>query len=131
MLTKKGFTMIETLFVLFIITILSSLTMTFHLPQKKDATYIQEISYIFNQAKLNAMVYKEKTTVSVQKQRITITSSHYKKDYLLEKPVSLEKYLFTYNALGHIKTAKTIHFYGRDKTYAFVFQVGSGSFYVQ
>ena len=36
MLTNKGFTLIETLFVLMIICILSSLSMNLHMPRKSE-----------------------------------------------------------------------------------------------
>jgi len=131
MLNKKGFTMIEMVFVLFIIIILSSLTMSFHLPSKKDQTIIQEISYILNQAKLNAMVYKETTTVSFTSKMLSVSSPHYNQDYSLTDHRVFEKYQMTYNESGNIKTAKTVQLHCQNKTYAFVFQVGNGCFYVQ
>ena len=45
--------------------------------------------------------------------------------------VAAQKHKMNYNEFGNINKAKKIYFYYRQKTYAFVFQIGSGSYYVQ
>lgn len=131
MSNNHGFTMIEMLFVFFIILMLSTLTMTLHIPQKTDIHHVQDISLCLYQAKLNSMIHKETTDVTFDDDSLFIESEHYTYQYTLDQDCSFENYHFSYNDLGHIKRAKTVQFYGNDKNYAFVFQVGSGSFYVQ
>lgn len=131
MSNNHGFTLIEMLFVFFIILMLSTLTMTLHIPQKTDTHHIQDISSCLYQAKLNSIIHKETTDVTFDDSSLLIESDHYSYQYTLDQGRSFENYHFSYNDLGHIKKAKTVHFYGKDKNYAFVFQVGSGSFYVQ
>lgn len=131
MLNNRGFTLIEMLFVFFIILVLSTLTMTLHIPQKTDLHHIQDISSCLYQAKLNAITHKETTEVIFEKKKLLIESPHYSYQYVLSDNHHFEKHQFTYNEFGHIKKAKTVRFYGQEQNYAFVFQVGSGSFYVQ
>lgn len=131
MLNNKGFTMIETLFVLSIICILSLLTMNLHMPSKNDEVIIQEISTFFHQAKMTAMVYKETVQVSTTHHQLSYTCASTNKTYQLYDDSYFEDYQFTYNEFGHIKTAKTLNYYLHQKDYQFVFQVGSGCFYVR
>lgn len=131
MLNKKGFTFIETLFVISIISILSVLTMGYALPEKKDEHYIQEISQFLNEAKLSAMTDKRTVTIQFYKHKITYSHSHIQKEYELKKGTYFDEYKMTFNAYGHIKTAKTISYHMQDKVYQFVYQVGSGYVYVQ
>ena len=70
MLTNRGFTLVETLFVLFIICMLSLLTMTLHLPNKNNQVIIQEITEFLNQAKLEAIVSKKTVTVQFLKDKV-------------------------------------------------------------
>lgn len=131
MLTNKGFTMIETLFVLFIICILSCLTMVVHIPSKNNHMIIEDISQLLNQAKMNAILYKEKTYISFTKNKLLIQSFHFNEEYFLPDGTYFESHKMNYNEFGNINKAKKIYFYCRQKTYAFVFQIGSGSYYVQ
>ena len=119
MLTNRGFTLVETLFVLFIICMLSLLTMTLHLPNKNNQVIIQEITEFLNQAKLEAIVSKK--TVTVQ----------FLKDKVLWKTTYFDSYKMTFNSAGHIKTAKTVTYHTLQQDFQFVYQVGSGCFYVQ
>ena len=131
MSSNKGFTLIEMLFVLMVICILSTLTMNLHLPQKSDDVMINEISFIINQAKTNAMIYKESVTLEFTNNNLLVTSNHFNDNYTLPENASFEEYSFTYNEFGNIKTAKKISFCVNKNEYFFVFQVGSGSFYVK
>ena len=130
LINNKGFSLIETLFVLFIITILSLMTMTIHIPQKNDHIVIHELSELIHQAKLNSMLYKETTTVSFSSHSLSISSSHLQDDYILPENMSLDKHTITFNEFGNIHYAKTVQLHA-SKNYKFVFQIGSGSFYVQ
>ena len=131
MLKNDGFTMIETLFVLFVICILSCLTIRLHIPSQNDDIMIENLSQLLNQAKMNAMIYKEKTYISFQKRKLFIQSIHFNKEYFLRKDLSFESHEMSYNEYGNINKAKRIHLYSKQRTYSFVFQIGSGSYYVQ
>lgn len=131
MSTNKGFTLIETLFVLFIICILSSLTMGLHVPSKSDQTVIEEVSQLLNQAKMNSIVYKEKTYITFSNSYVSIQSDHLQYLYQLPKYTYFHNYQLSYNEFGNIKLAKKVLYYGKTKTYSFVFQIGNGSYYVQ
>ena len=131
MLNNKGFTMIETLFVLSILCILSLLTMNLHIPSKNDEMIIQEISTFFHQAKMTAMIYKETVQVSTSRNQLSYTCGSTSKTYQLNDDSYFNDYQFTYNEFGNIKTAKTLNYYLHQKDYQFVFQVGSGCFYVR
>ena len=116
MLTNRGFTLVETLFVLFIICMLSLLTMTLHLPNKNNQVIIQEITEFLNQAKLEAIVSK---------------TTDKEKNYQLSENTYFDSYKMTFNSAGHIKTAKTVTYHTLQQDFQFVYQVGSGCFYVQ
>lgn len=131
MLTNKGFTLIETLFVLFIICMLSLLTMGLHIPSQSDQTVIEEVSQLINQAKMNAIVYKEKTYVTFSYNNVSVQSLHLQRLYQLPKNTYFHHYQLSYNESGNIKLAKKVLYYGKTKTYSFVFQIGNGSYYVQ
>lgn len=131
MLNKKGFTLIETLFVLMIICILFSLTMTIHIPKKKDEVYIQEICNFLYEAKLTAISSKETVTLDVHQDKISYHSLSKNKTYLLDDGCYFEPHKMTFNAYGNVKTAKTLRYHHYNHVYEFVYQVGSGCFYVR
>lgn len=131
MLNRKGFTLIETLFVLSIICILCVLTMTLHIPQKSEKVELNEIVSFLNEAKMNAMISKQTTTIHFSHHQITYSSAHQQKSLKLNKENSFEDYQMTFNENGNIKTAKTILYHTKNHDYRFVYQVGSGCFYVE
>lgn len=131
MLTNRGFTLIETLFVLAIMCILLTLTMTLHTPVKKEEAYLQEISNFFYEAQLYAMTSKETVKVSVDHQKIIYSAHHIHQEYQLQDGCYFDDYVMTFNEYGHIKSAKTLTYHHFSDVYRFVFQVGSGCFYVE
>ena len=124
---NKGFTMIETLFVLFIITMLLTLTLTLHIPKKNIDTQIQEIKAFLNSAKIQAMVTKDSMKVTFTRDKITYDDQQ----YVLSEDSYFDSYEMTFNENGNIKTAKSLTYHTPKKDYTFVYQVGSGCFYVQ
>lgn len=127
MFQNKGFTMIETLFVLFIITMLLSLTFSLHIPKKNVDTQIQEIKAFLNSAKIQAMVTKDIVKVTFTRNKITYDNQQ----YVLSDDSYFDSYEMTFNENGNIKTAKSLTYHTPKKDYTFVYQVGSGCFYVQ
>lgn len=131
MLDKSGFTMIETLFVLMIMSLLFCLSMNVHIPTKNESIRIDEIKRFLYLAKLTAMVQKEKVTVTFSSDDICYEWNNALQVLKLDEDDSFEEHQMTFNANGNIQGAKTLTFYCKEKTYNFVYQIGSGTFYVR
>lgn len=128
---KRGFTLIEMLFVLMIICLLSSLSITIYIPHKTDAICVQEISHFFSNAKLYAMVHKQKIMIDINSHIISYSINQKNYQYQLMEGTSIDNYELSFNEYGHIQGAKTLTYHGLEDDYSFVFQVGSGYFYVE
>ena len=74
MLNKYGFSMIETVFVLCIVSIISIFTIQYYSYDYDDEYIIYHIRYSLYQAKLNSMIYKEKTNIEFVNDLIPISS---------------------------------------------------------
>lgn len=131
MLTNKGFTLIETLFVLMIICILSSLSMNLHMPRKSEEVSLAEIESFIRGAQFIAMNQKVTITLQFSFHQITYHGSDHEGSYQLPENSYFETHTLTFNEMGHIKGAKTLTYHTSSKNYHFVFQIGSGAFYVQ
>ena len=78
------------------------------------------------------MVKHETVKVVCDSNRDEISSNQFEKEVVLANDYQfLNHYQFTFNASGHIKIAKTIRLSSPGKIYEFVFQLGSGAFYVK
>ena len=117
MYDKSGFTMIETLFVLMIMCMLFCLSWRIHLPVKNDHTKIEEITRFLYQAKLTAMNLKTQVTVTFASDFIQYEWEESSQTFTLDSNDSFESHQLTFNENGNI--------------YTLVYQIGSGSFYVQ
>lgn len=131
MYQSKGYTLIEMLFVVTIITIISFLGFTYKEIEINDEIIIRDIIQFINNSKTIAM--SKKTTVY-----ITINNNHITRNYddnsdklILKKGYFTKNYKFQYNSNGNIKTAKTFSYKTKLYRYDFIMQVGSGTFYVQ
>lgn len=131
MLNNRGFTLIETLFVMMILCILFTLTMSLNIPVKKEEVYIREITSFFYEAKLSAMLSKETVELSVGPNKVTYTSASQTKSYQLKSGCYFQPYKMTFNENGNVKTAKTLIYNHDHHEYRFVYQIGSGTFYVE
>ena len=127
----KGFTMIEMVFVLSLTLIISSLCCVYHPVHIREENEIMMIRHCFDIAHVQALAYKEKVTVNVTSKTIDVSSAHYSNKIGLNQSYKfLTSHSFTYNSMGHIKTAKTLSLQTPDHVLKFVFQVGSGIYYV-
>ena len=131
LMNKDGFTLIEMLFVLLIVCMISSLSLAIRIPHKTDTICIQEISHFFYNAKLDAMIYKEQILIDINNQIISYTVNEKSVHYQLSEGMYFDNHHFSFNEYGHIQGAKSLTFHGSSHDYTFVFQVGSGSFYVE
>ena len=127
---KKGFTVIEMLFVLSITIFLSSLCMTMHTRTINEQEEIALIKAMFDEARAMAIVEKDTVKVSVSNHRIDLIGKENKTLNLEEGYQFLTNHTFTYNDHGRIKIAKTLVLKTPHHTRKFVFQLGSGAYYV-
>lgn len=131
MLNKGGFTMIETLFVLVIICMMFCISMRIHVPQKSDTIKINEMIQFLYQAKLTAMTQKTQVDVLFSKQNIVYRWNQSKETLQLDDNDSFESHQLSFNKNGNIQGAKTLIYYCGSQRYEFVYQIGSGTFYVR
>lgn len=131
MLNKKGFTLIETLLVISVITILSSISLFYHQPRINDEDIVQKISNVFYKAKMNSIINKEKTFITVKNNSIKYYSDSFSDSIVLPGNIICKNKTFSYNANGNIYKASTLSYNINGSSYDFVFQVGSGSFEIR
>lgn len=131
MLNNKGFTLIETLFVIAIMCILMSISINLCIPSKKIETSLHEIVCFINEAKLYAITSKHSVKIMFDRNMITCSSFDSVKNLRLEEGTYFDSYSLTFNASGHIKGAKRVKYHTQKKDYSFIFQIGSGYFYVE
>ena len=130
-MSNKGFTIIESIWVIMIICILMSLTMTIKIPKRNHMSTLLHMTQFLHQTQMEAMVSKQPTLVECQKNRIIVKKDDKTNQLNLSENVWMEPYKFSFNAWGHIKKAKTIKVHIENNIYKIVYQVGSGYFYVQ
>ena len=99
---KKGFTVIEMLFVLSITIFLSSLCMTMHTRTINEQEEIALIKAMFDEARAMAIVEKDTVKVSVSNHRIDLIGKENKTLNLEEGYQFLTNHTFTYNDHGRM-----------------------------
>ena len=130
MLNKKGFTLIECMFVMSVSVIMIVLSFYIRTIPLNHNVIINDISLFINQAKTHAMIYKEKVNIYFAESSIQVNSIHLNDSYELRQG-HFSKHSFSYNENGHIVYPKSVNLYINNKVYKFVFQIGSGMFYVE
>lgn len=129
---KRGFTLLEMMFVLSITLILAALGFRFHMPKVPETQEVRLLSDTFKNARMKACALKEKQTIDVEETDIYIYDSHDSHHIKLAKGYRFETtHTFSYNTSGRIKRPKTLILEGPKHSYRFVFQIGSGTFYVK
>lgn len=129
---RCGFTLVEMMLVLSLTLILASIGFVFHPPTIKSDQEILLLESAFKNARMKACALKEKQTIDVNDQDIYIYDTH--DDTHLSLPRGyhfLTNHTFSYNAAGHINKPKTLILQAPHRSYSFVFQLGSGTFYVE
>ena len=132
-LDHRGFTIVEMLFALAITLVLASFGFLFHTPHVSDEDEIHLISNTFSQARLQACAMKQKQHVTCKGDDLYVSNTSGETHITLNKGYRfLTDHDFYYNNKGHIRRPKTIQLKSpNDRIYDFVFQLGSGTFYVQ
>lgn len=132
MLNRKGFTLVEMLLSLSVILILSAFGVTCRLPKVSDDEELNLIVNVLTYARMHASTKKETTDVDVSDKSLHIYSEHMNREIHLGQGYRfLACHHFSYNNTGRIKHAKTIKLETPHKRYDFIFQLGSGTFYVE
>lgn len=132
MLNRKGFTLVEMLLSLSVILILSAFCFTCRLPKVSDDEELNLIVNVLTYARMHASTKKETTDVDVSDKSLHIYSEHMNREIHLGQGYRfLACHHFSYNNTGRIKHAKTIKLETPHKRYDFIFQLGSGTFYVE
>lgn len=132
MLNRKGFTLVEMLLSLSVILILSAFGFTCRLPKVSDDEQLNLIVNVLTYARMHASTKKETTDVDVSDKSLHIYSEHMNREIHLGQGYRfLACHHFSYNNTGRIKHAKTIKLETPHKRYDFIFQLASGTFYVE
>lgn len=131
MLNSKGFTLIEMLLVLSIIMMTSAFSLKYHIPDIDTKKYIDQISDFIYEAKMNAIVTKEKTEIRLYDSCLKYRSRSNQSTLEMDGVVYCSSYEFSFNENGNIYKAKTISYWINGEKIDFVFQVGSGCFEVR
>ena len=129
---RGGFTLVELMLVLSLTLVLASIGFLFHPPTLNSDAQIRLLASTFKKARMKACALKEKQTVDVSDRDVYVYDTH--DDCHLRLPHGyhfLTDHTFSYNAAGHIKKPKTLVLQAPHRHYRFVFQLGSGTFYVQ
>ena len=127
---RKGFSVIEMLFVLSITIFLSLLCMTPHTRTIKEEEEIALIKAMFDEARAMAIVEKDTVKVSISNHRVDLIGKENKTLNLEQGYTFLTNHTFTFNDHGHIKIAKTLVLKTPHHIKKFVFQLGSGAYHV-
>ena len=115
-----------------VILILSAFCFTCRLPKVSDDEELNLIVNVLTYARMHASTKKETTDVDVSDKSLHIYSEHMNREIHLGQGYRfLACHHFSYNNTGRIKHAKTIKLETPHKRYDFIFQLGSGTFYVE
>lgn len=118
--SANAFTLLETLFVLFLISMLTVLSL---LPHKSQLEYFSKklLAYsVLTQEK--AFSTKETKEVRIEKNRAFFDDIEFK----YPQDITCTPFSFHYNARGNISQAKTIECTERNNTISIIYQLGSG-----
>ena len=131
MLKIKGYTLIEMLYVLSVVTVMMLIGISNYEFQMSDEIIVEQITQFFKESKTYAIANHCNVNISIRKDCIIRNSNQYLDQLSLKKGYFSKDYDFHFNHNGNIKTARTISYFSENYKYDFVFQVGSGSFYVK
>lgn len=135
MLANKGFTMIEVIFVLGIVILLSMFTITFSLENRNTSSVEVEyakIQSLLQEAKTIAITTHQRVDIEMEATSISYTTSN-KQRRLTLAPLyyfdSIKDIYFNHN--GNINQGNTIQLCNNKRCQSIVFNVGSGDFYLK
>lgn len=135
MQNSRGFTLVEMLFSLFVVTLLSLLTLSYHPPKVGDKeikeAYI-EIRSLLEEARTVALSQHCEVTLQITSSSMQYTSKNTSRLIELNDDIQFGHIKNIYfNKNGTINQGNHITLGTKDIVYKIVFTLGSGDFYLQ
>lgn len=134
MLGKKGFTMVEMLFVLSIMIVLSVFTLHFSISNRPKITIEQQCSQIISlleEAKTLALTSHDQVDINISSNQISYSQGNKSRTLLLNFSYYFKYYYdFHFNKNGNISSGGRIELGNTNEIKTIILNVGSGAFYV-
>lgn len=135
MLGKKGFTMVEMLFVLSIMIVLSVFTLHFSISNRPKITIEQQCSQIISlleEAKTLALTSHDQVDINISSNQISYSQGNKSRTLLLNFSYYFKYYYdFHFNKNGNISSGGRIELGNTNEIKTIILNVGSGAFYVR
>lgn len=134
MLGKKGFTMVEMLFVLSIMIVLSVFTLHFTISNRPKIAIEQQCSQIISlleEAKTLALTSHNQVDINISSNQISYSQGNKSRTLLLNFSYYFKYYYdFHFNKNGNISSGGRIELGNTNEIKTIILNVGSGAFYV-
>lgn len=135
MLGKKGFTMVEMLFVLSIMIVLSIFTLHFSISNRPKIAIEQQCSQIISlleEAKTLALTSHDQVDINISSNQISYSQGNKSRTLLLNFSYYFKYYYdFHFNKNGNISSGGRIELGNTNEIKTIILNVGSGAFYVR
>lgn len=135
MLGKKGFTMVEMLFVLSIMIVLSVFTLHFSISNRPKIAIEQQCSQIISlleEAKTLALISHNQVDINISSNQISYSQGNKSRTLLLNFSYYFKYYYdFHFNKNGNISSGGRIELGNTNEIKTIILNVGSGAFYVR
>ena len=135
MLGKKGFTMVEMLFVLSIMIVLSVFTLHFSISNRPKIAIEQQCSQIISLlevAKTLALTSHNQVDINISSNQISYSQGNKSRTLLLNFSYYFKYYYdFHFNKNGNISSGGRIELGNTNEIKTIILNVGSGAFYVR
>lgn len=135
MLGKKGFTMVEMLFVLSILIVLSVFTLHFSISNRPKIAIEQQCSQIISlleEAKTLALTSHDQVDINISSNQISYSQGNKSRTLLLNFSYYFKYYYdFHFNKNGNISSGGRIELGNTNEIKTIILNVGSGAFYVR
>lgn len=135
MLGKKGFTMVEMLFVLSIMIVLSVFTLHFSISNRPKIAIEQQCSQILSlleEAKTLALTSHDQVDINISSNQISYSQGNKSRTLLLNFSYYFKYYYdFHFNKNGNISSGGRIELGNTNEIKTIILNVGSGAFYVR
>ena len=134
MLGKKGFTMVEMLFVLSIMIVLSVFTLHFSISNRPKIAIEQQCSQIISlleEAKTLALTSHDQVDINISSNQISYSQGNKSRTLLSNFSYYFKYYYdFHFNKNGNISSGGRIELGNTNEIKTIILNVGSGAFYV-
>ena len=135
MLGKKGFTMVEMLFVLSIMIVLSVFTLHFSISNRPKIAIEQQCSQIISlleEAKTLVLTSHNQVDINISSNQISYSQGNKSRTLLLNFSYYFKYYYdFHFNKNGNISSGGRIELGNTNEIKTIILNVGSGAFYVR